>query len=149
MVSLQQNWSHAGVSCHPLMFTWIVKSSAEQEAFWYGTSNMPTIRVAIMRIGTFMIPALIVFGIVCLGMGLKNTGTTTVEKETAFKLTPKPTQETLTPRNENIAKEVVMAPCEYCRISIPEISVFCPNRGIKREDKTQGIHLERAKKMEI
>jgi len=103
-------------------FLYLVKVDVERRAFWFGTGDIPPIQVAIMRLSPIMIPALIVFGIISLAMGLSKAGVITVETETT------------TPEGQKkIIKEVVMLPCDYCKALIPQASTFCPECGARRK----------------
>lgn len=86
-------------------------------------ANIPPIQVAIMRLSPIMIPALIVFGIISLAMGLSKAGVITVETEA----TPAPEGQ------KEVIKEVVMIPCKYCGALMPQTSTFCPECGARRK----------------
>lgn len=104
-------------------FLYLVKVDVERRAFWIGTDNIPPIQVAIMRLSPIMIPALIIFGIISLAMGLSKAGVITVEREA----TPAPEAQ------KKVIKEVVMLPCDYCKALIPQASTFCPECGARRK----------------
>lgn len=111
------------------LFIFMIRSGAEQNAFWYGTSHLPPIQVAILSLGPILIPVLVGLAIVSFIMGSSKKEVAVVGVKT---LPPPPVSEVRATETPTETSEYESS-CEYCKASIPKKSTFCPECGVRRK----------------
>jgi hypothetical protein len=75
---------------------------------------------------------MLVAGIVMAIGGLFVGRKTVLENPPLPVTTPSPAQSPVI-KETTIVKEVVMVPCQYCGVLMPQTSTFCPNCGAQRK----------------
>lgn len=124
------------------LFTYMIKTNVDQNAFWSGTYGMSPIALAISQFGPFLIPIEVFLGIACFVVGLSKAGiitVTTEEKPAIVEEQPLPSPKTRSKGNnkakkETVRKEYIMTTCNHCEALIPQTSTFCPDCGVRRTE---------------